>query len=206
MRRLFPAACLAAFLLAGAASAVRPSSYFNWVSETFPAWIGAGVLVAMHRRFPLTPIVYALLTVFCVILFVGGHYTYAEVPLGEWMKGWFGLQRNHFDRIGHFFQGVVPAMIVRESLLRRTPLQPGTRVALLGCASALAISALYELFEWQYAVIFGGEAAADFLGSQGDPWDAQQDMATALFGSILAQVLLGRWHDRQIARLTTRAS
>ena len=194
-------ALLAAFCIAGAVSAIGPTSHFNWISETFPAWIGAGVLVATWRRFPLTGVVYALIFLFALILFAGGHYTYAQVPLGEWMKAWFGFERNHFDRIGHFFQGVVPAMVVRELLRRRAHLPPGPRVFFLSCAVALAISALYEIFEWRYAVAFGGSAAADFLGSQGDPWDAQQDMTMALLGAIVSQLFLGRLHDRQIARL-----
>jgi putative membrane protein len=200
-RAAYPTALLVAVLGVAVASAIRPTSYFNWISETFPAWIGGAILVATWRRFPFTPISYTLVALFCAILFTGGHYTYAAVPLGEWMKGWFGFERNHFDRIGHFFQGVVPAMLVRERLLRRTPLPSGARMFCLCCAAALAISALYELFEWRYAVTFGGDAATDFLGAQGDPWDTQEDMAMALVGSIASQIVLGRWHSRQIAAI-----
>ena len=201
------AACLlAAFLVVAAISAIGPTDWFNWASETFPAWIGAAVLVATWRRFPFTPLAYALVFVFACILFAGGHYTYAAVPLGEWMKGWFGFERNHFDRLGHFFQGVVPAILVREMLLRQTALRPGARVFWLCTAAALAVSALYEIFEWQYAVVFGGAAATDFLGSQGDPWDAQQDMAMALLGAAASQLLLARAHDRQIAALSSSAA
>src|SRR5262245_47729180 len=195
---------LAAFLAVAALSAVQPSDWFNWWSETLPAWIGAGILVATWRRFPFTPLAYTLVFLFACILFAGGHYTYAAVPMGEWMKSWFGFQRNHFDRLGHFFQGVIPAMLVREMLLRRTALGSGKRVFWISSAAALAISALYEIFEWQYAVFFGGGAAVEFLGSQGDPWDAQQDMTMALLGAMASQLLLGRLHDRQIA--TVRSS
>ena len=192
---------LAAFLAVAAWSMVDPSDWFNWASETFPAWIGAGILVATYRRFPFTPLAYALVLLFSAILFAGGHSTYAAVPLGEWMKSWFGFERNHFDRIGHFFQGVIPAMLVREMLLRRSSLRPGPRVFFVSCAAALAISALYEIFEWQYAIAFGGNAATDFLGSQGDPWDAQQDMTMALLGAVSSQLAFARVHDAQIGRL-----
>jgi putative membrane protein len=200
-RGAFPAALLVAFLVVAVVSAVRPTSYFNWLSETFPAWVGCALLVATRRRFPFTPLAYSLMFVFCVVLFTGGHYTYAAVPLGEWMKGWFGFERNHFDRVGHFLQGVIPAMVYRELLLRKSALRPGTRVFFLCCAMALSVSALYEIFEWRYAVMFGGDAATDFLGSQGDPWDAQQDMTMALLGGVLSQLLLARLHDAQIRRV-----
>lgn len=187
------------FLAGGALSAWGPSDWINWVSETLPAWAGGGLIVLLHRRWPLTPLSQTLCCLFALILFTGGHWTYAAVPLGEWMKGWFGFERNHFDRLGHFFQGVIPAMLVRERLLRLSPLRPGPRVFFLCCGAALAISALYEIVEWQYAVLVGGAAALDFLGSQGDPWDAQQDMTMALLGAAAAQIALGRWHVRQIA-------
>lgn len=202
--RAYPSALLVALLAVAVVSAIRPTSYFNWISETFPAWIGVGILVATHRRFPFTPLAYSLVFVFCVILFAGGHYTYAAVPMGEWMKGWFGFERNHFDRLGHFFQGVIPAMLARELLLRRSTLRAGTRLFFLCSAAALAISALYEIFEWRYAVAFGGAAATDFLGSQGDPWDAQQDMTMALLGAMSSQLALGGRHDRQLARVAPR--
>ncbi len=199
--RAYPIALLIAFVAVGAVTAIHPTSYFNWISETFPSWLGVGILVATHRRFPMTPISHTLVFVFAVILLIGGHYTYAMVPMGEWMKGWFGFERNHFDRLGHFFQGVIPAMLARELLLRRSKLHAGTRLFFLCSAASLAISALYEIFEWQYAIAFGGDKATDFLGSQGDPWDAQQDMTMAILGAMSAQLLLSRWHDRQIERV-----
>ncbi|MCG3133453.1 MAG: Inner membrane protein YjdF [Planctomycetes bacterium] len=199
--RRLPVVLLALYLAAAAASFVGVEDVQNWVSETLPAWVGCGILVATHRRFPLSGVNLVLCFVFALILHTGGRYTYAKVPLGEWWKEWWGFERNHFDRMGHFFQGVIPAMLARELLLRRTPLRPGPRVFFLCSAAALAISALYEIVEWRYAVAFGGEAAEDFLGSQGDLWDAQKDMTAALLGAMSAQLLLGGILSRQIAAI-----
>ena len=137
-----------------------------------------------------------------LILMTGGHYTYANVPIGNWARDAFHMSRNHFDRFGHFFQGVIPAMLARELLLRTSTLTRGRWLFVLSSCVALSISAAYELFEWQYAVMFGGQRAADFLGSQGDPWDAQSDMFMALSGSIVAQLLFSRLQDKQIEKLT----
>jgi putative membrane protein len=166
--------------------------------ETLPAMLGAAILLFVYPRFRLTTISYALIWFFALILMTGGHYTYAEVPIGNWARDTFHLSRNHFDRFGHFFQGVIPAMVVRELLVRNTPLRPGKWLFTLAICVALAISAAYELFEWQYAVMFGGKQADDFLGSQGDIWDAQKDMFMALLGAALSQLLLG---GRQTAAL-----
>jgi putative membrane protein len=190
-------------LLASAAaylawSGLSPNGRFNWLMETFPAILGGAVLLVTYRRFPFTTLTYVLIWLFSLILMTGGHYTYAEVPLGNWVRDALHLSRNHFDRLGHFFQGVVPAMVARELLLRTSPLGPGKWLGVICVAIALAISASYELFEWRYAVAFGGKQADDFLGSQGDIWDAQQDMAMALIGSIAAVLLLSRWQDRQL--------
>lgn len=199
--RPVPPILLALFCAAGIASVVGVADLQNWISETLPAWIGAAILVATWRRFPLTGTAYTVIFVFGLILFTGGRYTYAKVPLGEAWREWFGFERNHFDRFGHFFQGVVPAILARELLLRRTPLRPGTRIFFICCAAALSISAVYEIIEWQYAVAFGGSAAEDFLGSQGDVWDAQKDMTAAFLGAAAAQLALARLHDSQIARV-----
>lgn len=204
-RAAYPTALLVALAGVAVVTFIGATSAFNWISETFPAFIGAGILVATYRRFEFTPLSYTLAFVFAVILFVGGHYTYALVPMGEWMKDWFGFHRNHFDRLGHFMQGVMPAILIRERLLRATPLPRGPRLFFIVVGCCLAISAAYELFEWRYAVTFGGEHASDFLGSQGDPWDAQQDMAMALIGSIVAQLALGKWHDRQMGEEDPRS-
>jgi putative membrane protein len=158
------------------------------------------VLVATARRFPLTPLAYRLIFVHALILMLGGHYTYAEVPLGDWVADALGLARNPYDRLGHLAQGFVPAIVVREILIRRSPLRPGRWLTFLVVCVCLAISAAYELVEWWSALI-GGENADAFLGTQGDQWDTQWDMFTALVGAIAALALLGRYHDRQIARL-----
>ena len=167
--------------------------------ETFPAILGAFLLVITYRRFRFTTTSYVLVWLFALILMIGGHYTYAEVPIGNWARDAFGLSRNHFDRLGHFFQGAIPAMLTRELLLRTSPQKPGKWLFTLCVCVALAISAGYELFEWQYAVLFGGKHADDFLGSQGDVWDAQEDMFMALCGSIISQLVLARLQTRQLA-------
>ena len=184
-------------------SGINPNGRFNWLMETAPAMVGAIILLATYRRFPLSTVNYVLVWFFSLILMTGGHYTYAEVPIGNYIRDAFGLSRNHFDRVGHFFQGVIPAMLARELLLRTSPLKPGKWLFTICTALALAISAAYELFEWQYAITFGGEMANDFLGSQGDIWDAQQDMFQALCGAIISQLLLSRLHNRQLAALMT---
>lgn len=174
---------------------------FTWFMENVPVFIGVPLLVATYRRFPLTPLLYRLIFLHSLVLMVGGYYTYAEVPAGNWVRDTFGLSRNHYDRLGHFAQGFVPAMIAREVLLRTTPLRRGRMLFFLVCSVCLAISATYELVEWWTATLTG-EAATAFLGTQGDPWDTQWDMFLALIGSLAAQLSLARVHDRQLDRLT----
>jgi len=181
-------------------SAIGPKDRFTWFLEVAPVMIGAGVLAGTFRRFPLTRLVCWLILSHSVILMVGGHYTYAEVPLGFWFRDLLGLGRNHYDRLGHLAQGFIPAMICREVLLRTSPLREGKWLFALVCCVCLAFSATYELFEWAMAVMTGTAADA-FLGTQGDPWDTQWDMLFALAGAILAQLLLGRWHGRQLGEL-----
>lgn len=195
-----PAIVLAAGIVALVVSAIGAKDSFTWLLEVAPALIGAPILIATYRRFPLTPLLYRLLLLHAVILMVGGHYTYAEVPLGFWMQQAFGFTRNHYDRIGHLAQGFVPALLAREVLLRRSVLRRGGWLFFLVTCVCLAFSALYELVEWWTAAATG-EAATAFLGTQGDPWDTQWDMFFALVGAIAAQLLLGRTHDREIARL-----
>jgi putative membrane protein len=190
-------------LVALVVSGIGPKDRPTWVLEVAPVLIGVPILVATSRRFPLTPLVYRLLFFHALVLVVGGHYTYAEVPLGEWAKRAFGFARNHYDRLGHVTQGFVPAILAREVLLRRTPLRPGAWLLTLVTSICLAVSAIYELFEWATALV-SGEAAAAFLGTQGDVWDTQWDMFLALCGALLAQALLSRLHDRQLARLVSR--
>jgi putative membrane protein len=175
----------------------------TWLLEVAPIFIAVPILVATARRFPLTPLAYRLLFVHALILMLGGHYTYAKVPLGFWMQDALHLARNHYDRVGHFAQGFVPAIVAREILLRRSPLRPGKWLFFLVVCVCLAISASYELIEW-LAALLGGSSADAFLGTQGDAWDTQWDMFMALVGALSALVLLSRVHDRQIDRLGER--
>jgi len=191
---------LAAGTVALVVSGIHPYDRVTWVLEVFPIFIGVPILLATRRRFPLTPLLYVLIFVHALILMLGGHYTYARVPLGFWIQELFDLGRNHYDRIGHFAQGFVPAILAREVLLRKTPLRPGGWLFFLVTSVCLAFSACYEFFEWWSAVI-GGSAADAFLGTQGDVWDTQWDMFLALIGALTAQLLLARLHDRQLVRL-----
>jgi len=168
--------------------------------ENFPVVFGVPVLVATHRRFPLTPLLYFLLALHGVVLMVGGHYSYAEVPVGNWLRDAWHLSRNHYDRLGHLFQGFVPILLFREVLFRKGVLKPGGWSAMVLLFMVLGLSAAYELLEWQTAVATGSKADA-FLGSQGDPWDTQWDMACALIGGGLALTFLGRLHHRQMLHL-----
>ncbi len=172
----------------------------TWWLEVFPILLAVPVLLATARRFPLTPLAYRLIFIHALILMLGGHYTYAKVPLGFWMQDVFGFTRNHYDRIGHLAQGFVPAIIVREILIRCSPLKPGKWLAFLTASVCLAISACYEFVEWWSALLLGSGADA-FLGTQGDPWDTQEDMFMALIGAIAAFTFLGRFHDRQLAAM-----
>jgi putative membrane protein len=184
-------------------SGVAPRDRLTWALEVMPILIALPVLVATYRTFPLTPLLYRLIALHAIILMVGGHYTYAEVPAGYWFRDLLGLARNHYDRLGHFAQGFVPAMIAREILLRRTLLRSGGMLFFLVVCVCLAISAFYELIEWWSAVILGQGAEA-FLGTQGDPWDTQWDMFFALIGSIVGQLTLSRVHDRELAAIERR--
>ncbi len=184
-------------------SGVAPRDRLTWVLEVTPVFIALPVLAATYRTFPLTPLLYRLIAAHAVILMVGGHYTYAEVPAGYWFRDLLGLARNHYDRLGHFAQGFVPALISREILLRRTPLRSGGWLFFLVTCVCLAISAFYELIEWWSAVTLGQGAEA-FLGTQGDPWDTPWDMFMALIGAVTAQLTLGRVHDRALAALRGR--
>lgn len=178
-------------------SGVHPHDRFTWILEVAPIFLGLPLCLATYQRFPLTPLAYRLLCVHALILMVGGHYTYAEAPLGYWMQTAFGFARNHYDRLGHLAQGFVPAILAREILLRRSPLQRGKWLFFLVTCICLAISATYELIEWGTAVATG-EAANAFLGTQSDPWDTQWDMFMALIGAVVAQCSLNRSHDRQL--------
>src|SRR3989454_3249409 len=181
-------------------SGIAPYDRTTWWLEIFPVLIAGPVLVLTARRFPLTRLTYTLLAVHALILIVGGHYTYARVPLGFWLQDAFGLARNDYDRIGHFAQGFVPAILIREILLRTSPLRPGRWLFVIVTAMCLAFSACYEFFEW-WSALAGGQGAEAFLGTQGDVWDTQWDMFTALIGAIAAQLLLSNVHNRAVRQL-----
>ena len=200
-RRREPTVLLGIGVLVLAWSGFAPADRQVWLMEVFPALVGVAALVLTYPRFPMTPLIYRLVFVFSLVLMVGGKYTYAEVPLGFWVRDLFHLKRNHFDRLGHFLQGVIPAILTREMLLRCTPLRPGKAVFWICTSVALAVSAAYELIEWQAAIWTAPEQGEAFLGTQGDIWDTQKDMCTAWIGSMLSQLALGRVHDRQIAVL-----
>ncbi|MDD5329146.1 MAG: DUF2238 domain-containing protein [Sulfuricella sp.] len=190
-------AWLLVFFAALSWSAVNPKDTLTWFLEVFPALLAAALLWGTRRRFRFTPLAYSLILVHCVILMVGGHYTYAEVPLFDQLKDVFGWQRNNYDKLGHFAQGFVPAIAAREILIRNAVVASGNWRFFIVSSICLAISALYELIEWAVALA-SGEAASAFLGTQGDIWDTQSDMAFALAGAVIAQIALGRMHDRQI--------
>ena len=193
-----PAVWLALGVVALVVSGIGPHDRLTWWLEVAPVLIGIPMLLWTRRAFPLTPLLYVLIFVHALILMVGGHYTYARVPLGFWMQDWFDLARNHYDRIGHIAQGVVPAMIARELLLRRSPLVRGKWLFFLVVCACMFVSVFYEFIEWWTALIAEG-ASIEFLGTQGDVWDTQWDMFLAFCGAILGQVLLARVHDRQLA-------
>ena len=184
-------------------SLVNPHDYFTWLLEVFPALIGVVLVIATRRRFPLTPLLLTLLTLHAIILMVGGHYTYAEVPFGFWMQRAFGLARNDYDRIGHFAQGFVPAIVAREILIRRNVVRGRGWLFTIVVCICLAISAAYELLEWTVSILTGSKGDA-FLGTQGDVWGTQEDMATALVGAVVAQLTLAPLHDKSLSRAQTR--
>lgn len=172
---------------------VPSADRFTWMMENFPVWIGFPIVLFTHRRFPLSTLCLVLLLLHSLVLAVGGHYTYAKVPLGDWARNAFHFSRNHYDRLGHFAQGFVPAILVREILSRRLALR-GFALASLTVACCLAFSAFYELIEW-WTALATGEGATAFLGTQGDPWDTQWDMCFALIGAAVALLTLSHVHN-----------
>jgi putative membrane protein len=178
-------------------SGIAPHDRFTWLLEVAPVLIGVPILLYAWPRFRFTRLVYTLLWIHAVILMVGGRYTYAEVPLGFWLQDAFGLARNHYDRIGHFAQGFIPAMLAREVLIRKSPLRGSRWLPFLVVCFCLAFSALYELIEF-WTALASGEAAEAFLGTQGDVWDTQWDMQMALVGAVVALLTLSGVHDRQL--------
>ena len=186
-----------------AISGINPFERSTWWMETAPIFIAVPVLIYSRGRFPLTPLLYVLIAAHAIILLVGGAYTYAKVPAGFWVQDMFQLSRNPYDKLGHFWQGLVPALVARELFIRHRIVRSGAWTSILGVTVALSVSLLYELIEWGAAVALGQGADA-FLGTQGDVWDTQSDMGMALLGALFAVLLLSRLHDRQIARLERR--
>jgi putative membrane protein len=196
---VFPLVLLALTLVVLVWSGITPYDRATWYMEVAPALIAIPVLWATWTRFPLTPLLYALIALHAVVLMVGGAYTYARVPFGFQLAEWFGVQRNPYDKIGHFFQGFVPALVAREVLLRGRYVRGRGMLAFVVVCMVLAISATYEFVEWGAALAMG-QGADEFLGTQGDPWDTQSDMFMALIGSVMAVLTLSRVQDAQIAR------
>ena len=181
-------------------SLIEPKDLTTWFLEVFPALIGFGVLAWTYKSFPLTPLLYILILFHSIVLMVGGHYTYAEVPLFDTLKEMFDMSRNNYDKVGHFTQGFVPVMIAREITLRKEVFKSRAWMNFFIVSFVLAFSAFYELIEWTVAMI-SGEGAEAFLGTQGYVWDTQSDMAWALFGAVVGLLLLSKYHDKQLERL-----
>lgn len=198
--RRYYSVLLAALALVFVWSAIAPRDHFIWFLEVFPALIALPLLIITYPRFTFSRLAYGLMLIHAIILMVGGHYTYAEMPLFNWLRDSFELSRNYYDRLGHVAQGFIPAIVAREILLRTSPLQPGKWLFFLVTCVGLAISAVYEIVEWWVALASGSDAVA-FLATQGDIWDTQWDMFLALLGAIVAQLLLAGWHDRSMRRL-----
>lgn len=199
--RTLPLALAGLVVVVLCVSGVAPHDRLTWLMEVAPVLIALPVLAATWRGFPLTRLLYVLIAVHAVVLIAGGTWTYARVPLGDWVQELFALQRNPYDKLGHFMQGFVPALLAREVVLRLALVSGRRMAAFTAICFALAVSACYELLEWWAALAMGQDADA-FLGTQGDPWDTQSDMFLALIGASCALALLGRAHDRQIAALT----
>jgi putative membrane protein len=181
-------------------SGINPKDYLTWFLEVLPALLGLIILAVTYKKFRLTRLLYSLILVHCIILMVGGHYTYAEVPFFDWIKEVFELERNNYDKVGHFAQGFIPALIAREILIRKSVVNGRGWLNFLVPCICLALSAFYEFVEWWVALL-SGEAADAFLGTQGYVWDTQSDMALALLGAILALLVLGKFHDRAIEKI-----
>ena len=183
-------------------SVINPYDMLTWTMESIPALIALVLLILTGKKFRFTGLIYWCILVHCIILFVGAHYTYARVPLFDYIKEALNQSRNNYDKLGHLAQGFFPALVVRELLLRTSPLVKGKWLFFIVTCICLAVSAFYEFIEWWAAVIYGG-AAEDFLGSQGYVWDTQSDMFLAFAGAMLAQVILSRYHDKQISGLNS---
>ena len=182
-------------------SGINPKDYFTWFLEVLPALIGIIILAVTYNKFRLTKLAYSLILIHCIILMVGGHYTYAEVPLFDWIKNHFDLARNNYDKIGHLAQGFIPAIIAREILIRKKIVNGSKWLNFIVVSICLAVSAFYELIEWWVAELTG-ESAEAFLGTQGYAWDTQSDMALALIGAIFSLLALSKIHNEQLEKMT----
>ena len=185
-------------------SVINPKDYGVWFLEVFPALIGIAILAIIYPKFKFSNIVYIFVAIHSIILIIGGHYTYAENPLFNWLKVTFDLSRNYYDRLGHIAQGFFPAIIIRELLLRKSKLEKGKWLFFLVVCVVLAVSATYELFEWQAAVTLSPGTGDAFLATQGDIWDTQWDLFLALIGAIASLLIFSRWHDRQLERIKNK--
>ena len=181
-------------------SAINPKDLFTWFLEVFPAMIAFVVLAITYKKFRLTPLVYTLILIHCIILMIGGHYTYAQVPAFDFIKEFLNQDRNNYDKLGHIAQGLIPAMIAREIIIRKNIISIEAWRNFFIVCFCLAFSAFYELIEWWIAVL-SNEASNDFLGTQGYIWDTQSDMAWALFGAIIALIFLRKYHDEQLKKI-----
>lgn len=182
-------------------SAIKPKTYFDWILEVSPATVVCFILVSTYRRIQLTTLSYSIIALLSILTFIGGHYTYSEVPLFNWIKEEYHLKRNHYDRFGHLFKGL-SFIVVREILIRLSPLKKGAWLSGISLSIVLAVAALYEIIEALSTIISkNNKTSKDFLGMQGDKWDAQWDMALALLGSILAWILLTKLHDKFLRRV-----
>jgi putative membrane protein len=193
---------LTTFIIGLSISAINPHDYFTWILEVFPGIIGLLILVFTFKKFRFTDLVYILILVHCFILFVGGHYTYAEVPLFEWIKDTFHQSRNNYDKVGHFAQGFVPALIVRELFIRQQIVKKGSWLTFLTICVCLSISVFYEFLEW-FVAIASGQSADAFLGTQGYVWDTQSDMLYAFIGALCMAIILSGFHNKQIDKIKT---
>ena len=198
--RLLHLFLLASFFAIFVWSLIKPNDFFIWWLESLPAIVGVGLLLIFYNRFRFTNLVYILVWIHAVILLIGAHYTYAQMPLFNWFREAFELSRNHYDRVGHIAQGFIPAIIARELLVRTSPLRKGGWLFFVVISICLAISAAYELLEW-FAAVASDDGAVAFLATQGDVWDTQKDMALCLLGAVVSLLALSRIHDKQLKNL-----
>jgi len=193
-------ALLILFVIGFIVSGIQPHDYFTWILEVLPGFVGMVILLLTFKKFQFTYLTYVFILVHCYILFIGGHYTYAQVPLFDWVREVFNQSRNNYDKVGHFAQGFIPAMVVRELFVRLAIVKRGNWVSFLTICVCMTISACYELFEWLVAVM-SGQSSEAFLGTQGDVWDTQSDMLFALIGAICMVLFVSKYQDKQIQKI-----